>query len=551
MVMATDEQLWYRMMDEPAKADPLAEARKKAQQEDIEAAKAEEQSFASKVGEMLTPPKPKEPQVDLTKVAEGTSQIPAISEVKEEEFEPLEVKPTTEDMRYAAQQRLQQFDLQKQITPEDPEKATKAAGLAGEIAAGFTPAGVAIDIKDMAKAVETKDPILAAAAGVGLIPGIGDAAKGTFKALRAGDRSVETVRAGRQLLEKVDHAERLWREMHTDSPYFRKWAGEDTPIVNAGDPLPEGPVVIRAYHGTPRAEFTEFDPSISREEIGGMHFGTPAQSADFTRTGGPPVMPLYIRMNNPLRLEDMGSWDNVRVFRQISSGHGLNPDWYHMSDDELIAFAETKYKGSSLQEIKATILRDPEFKVFKDRAELIGELKMDHYVENVVTPSLAEVPPGLGADYAAQHLDKSLLSEDMELAEQALAQELLSVDALEGGDLTLEEAQAFAADNYSRIRSENQNRFANRAFRAKAEAEFVQKTLRHHGHDGIVYENTSEGVSIDPSTRQNVYKDSYILFDPAKIKSTSNRGTFDPSNPDIMSAAPASLAGALDDSSVA
>jgi hypothetical protein len=416
-------------------------------------------------------------------------------------------------MRYAAQQRLQQFDLQKQITPEDPQKATKAAGLAGEIAAGFTPAGVAIDIKDMAKAVETKDPILAAAAGVGLIPGIGDAAKGTFKALRAGDRSAETVRAGRQLLEEVDHAERLWREMHTDSPYFRKWAGKDTPIVNAGDPLPEGPVVIRAYHGTPRAEFTEFDPSISREEIGGMHFGTPAQSADFTRTGGPPVMPLYIRMNNPFRMEDMGSWDNARVFRHMSED-GLNPDWYNVSDDELIAFAETKYKGSSLQEIKATI-RDPEFKGFKDRADLIGELKMEHYVETVVAPSLAEVPPGLGEDYAARYLDKSLIGEPRQIG------------------------------------SENQNRFANRAFRAKAEAEFVQKTLRHHGHDGIVYENTSEGVSIDPSTRQNVYKDSYILFDPAKIKSTSNRGTFDPSNPDIMSAAPASLAGALDDSSVA
>ena len=40
--MPTDEQLWYRMMSESSKKDPLIEARKKAQQEDIEAAKAEE-----------------------------------------------------------------------------------------------------------------------------------------------------------------------------------------------------------------------------------------------------------------------------------------------------------------------------------------------------------------------------------------------------------------------------------------------------------------------------------------------------------------------------
>ena len=44
----------------------------------------------------------------------------------------------------------------------------------------------------------------------------------------------------------------------------------------------------------------------------------------------------------------------------------------------------------------------------------------------------------------------------------------------------------------------------------------------------------------------------YMVFEPEQIKSaTGNRGTFDPSNPDITAAAPASLAGALDDSSIA
>ena len=164
--MPTDEQLWYRMMSESSKKDPLIEARKKAQQEDIEAAKAEEQSFASKVGEMIMPPRPLSWQesaaLDMAKIAEGTSHIPGISYIDDEEFEPLEVKPTPQDMRHARWQQLPhnvllraESEARDRLTPEDPEKVAQIAGIVGETAAGFTPAGVIIDIKDMAKAVET------------------------------------------------------------------------------------------------------------------------------------------------------------------------------------------------------------------------------------------------------------------------------------------------------------------------------------------------------------------------------------------------------------
>ena len=55
--MPTDEQLWYRMMDEPAKADPLIEARKKAQEEEEAAAKAEEEELKQKTADILRGPK--------------------------------------------------------------------------------------------------------------------------------------------------------------------------------------------------------------------------------------------------------------------------------------------------------------------------------------------------------------------------------------------------------------------------------------------------------------------------------------------------------------
>ena len=55
--MPTDEQLWYQMMDEPAKADPLAEARRKAQEEEEAAAKAEEEELKQKTADILRGPK--------------------------------------------------------------------------------------------------------------------------------------------------------------------------------------------------------------------------------------------------------------------------------------------------------------------------------------------------------------------------------------------------------------------------------------------------------------------------------------------------------------
>ena len=55
--MPTDEQLWYQMMDEPAKADPLAEARRKVQEEEEAAAKAEEEALKQKTADILRGPK--------------------------------------------------------------------------------------------------------------------------------------------------------------------------------------------------------------------------------------------------------------------------------------------------------------------------------------------------------------------------------------------------------------------------------------------------------------------------------------------------------------
>jgi len=73
-----------------------------------------------------------------------------------------------------------------------------------EIAAGelYPPLGMALDAKDMAKAVESRDPIAMAMAGVGFLPWLGGPLKALFKAIRGGDKSAETIAAAKKAMDE-------------------------------------------------------------------------------------------------------------------------------------------------------------------------------------------------------------------------------------------------------------------------------------------------------------------------------------------------------------
>ena len=64
----------------------------------------------------------------------------------------------------------------------------------GDIAMGFTPAGVVADVEDAGKAISNRDALGLMLAGAGFIPGVGDAAKAVGKAVR---RSVGNLPAPR------------------------------------------------------------------------------------------------------------------------------------------------------------------------------------------------------------------------------------------------------------------------------------------------------------------------------------------------------------------
>ena len=116
-------------------------------------------------------------------------------------------------------------------TPSKDTEIPGATKTAAEIAAGFTPAGVAIDVKDAAAAMEARDPVALAMAGFGFLPGLGDAAKALFKAIRGGDKSAETLQAAKKAMDEYKpsprelEAQRTWQEGYLEAT-GKKWDPE-------------------------------------------------------------------------------------------------------------------------------------------------------------------------------------------------------------------------------------------------------------------------------------------------------------------------------------
>jgi len=109
----------------------------------------------------------------------------------------------------SGQEHLEEFIR----TPKGIDPGPGMGQTAVEIGAGLTPAGIAIDVKDIGQAIQANDPVMAAMSGIGFLPLFGDAAKALFKAIRRGDRSAETITAAKKVMSEQDPADllaRLW-----------------------------------------------------------------------------------------------------------------------------------------------------------------------------------------------------------------------------------------------------------------------------------------------------------------------------------------------------
>jgi len=100
------------------------------------------------------------------------------------------MKITESNLRQIIKEELiLEISLQGELLADPPAAVTIGA----EVLLGFTPAGVVIDFKDLAQAIEERDPVFATMAGIGFIPVVGDLFKVPYKVGRASAKQVKAL----------------------------------------------------------------------------------------------------------------------------------------------------------------------------------------------------------------------------------------------------------------------------------------------------------------------------------------------------------------------
>lgn len=100
------------------------------------------------------------------------------------------------------------------------------------------------------------------------------------------------------------------------TPEFRNWFGNSKVVDENGNPK-----VV--YHATPSITLSKFDTARGKESLG-SHFGTATQANSIAKwnvdKGRPTaVFPVYLKIENPLRMQDMGTWYPEFVFNELVS----------------------------------------------------------------------------------------------------------------------------------------------------------------------------------------------------------------------------------------
>jgi len=231
-----------------------------------------------------------------------------------------------------------------------------------------------------------------------------------------------------------------------DNPKFGKWFGKSKVVDENGEPL-----VV--YHGT----VAIFDRFKKRRNDIGIHFGTEGQAIDRISylgdrdrpTEGQNLMPVYLTIKNPLRLDDAGWWDAENLEYELKT-HRLRE---YFSEAEVDRAMSASHPATKLKNIR----------------DLIQQKGFD----GIVYTNTGEVK---GLNEYIRRRDKAF-------------------------DKILKKFP-------SRVSAEEQKT-----------PEYKEYQTREKEYQGHIKANA---------------EDSYIAFFPTQIKSIYNRGTFSPTEPNIM-----------------
>lgn len=130
--------------------------------------------------------------------------------------------------------------------------------------------------------------------------------------------------AGAEGSAEISAAKKEWQEKGVESSYFKKWFGDSKVVDGNGKPL-----VV--YHGT-EYDFDEFEANNASTDYdfpSGMYFSSSRNIAK-TYTSPKPdiVMPLYLKIENPLVLDANGRNYNDFYDELYSVVRGMDKDVY-------------------------------------------------------------------------------------------------------------------------------------------------------------------------------------------------------------------------------
>lgn len=241
---------------------------------------------------------------------------------------------------------------------------------------------------------------------------------------------------------KISRAGVLFRTTSPETPAFREWFGDSKVVDENG-----GPLVV--YHGTAGNQFDAF--KVSRSDIG-IHFGTSGQANDRIefKTGigssqpeGVRLLPAYLSIKNPLRLDDLGSWSVENIAWGVKDV--LGEEAYR----DILRMKSTSQARKYLQDLGYDGI------VYKNTAES------------------------------------------------------------EGGSAKFQEWRK-ANDEFMRSKGGSKNSVS-----------IQEQKLPGYAEQQRLYRAWQDHMAANS-------EDSYIAFSPDQIKSTFNRGTFDPNDPNIL-----------------
>ena len=107
--------------------------------------------------------------------------------------------------------------------------------------------------------------------------------------------------------EVVQAAGELYRDMGTESPFFKAWFGKSKVVDDAGKPL-------TVYHGTDVYDLKKFKPG-QHGYLGGGIYTTPNRNVAERYTNYDTVHNLYERMENPFVVNDINP--SKEIFEEI------------------------------------------------------------------------------------------------------------------------------------------------------------------------------------------------------------------------------------------